>query len=282
MPGHTDTVLVAVDIGNSRIKVGRFEGELPRTSLPVPAQTLEVPLENREGDFDATLLEAWCKTNVNGDAAWWISSVHSGASVRLLGVVRRLARQTGRNWSPRPITSRDVPLAVEVDFPELVGTDRLMAAFAANRLRRIERAAIVIDLGTAIKVDVVSAAGAFAGGAILPGLAMSARALEEQTDALPRVAVDRWLEPPVPLGKSTEPAIEAGLFWGAVGAIRELIDQYSEGLAPTPDIFASGGASQLIARVLKQRYGLEVVHVPHLVLGGIALLAVETPGKAGD
>ncbi len=65
-----------------------------------------------------------------------------------------------------------------------------MAALAANRLRQADRAAIVIDLGTAIKVDVVTSDGAFAGGAILPGLEMSARALDEQTDALPRVAVD--------------------------------------------------------------------------------------------
>ena len=89
--------------------------------------------------------------------------------------------------------------------------------------------------------------GAFAGGAILPGMAMSARALEEQTDALPRVAVERWLDPPAPLGKATEPAIEAGLFWGAVGAIRELVGQYVEATCVGPDVFVSGGGSQLIA-----------------------------------
>jgi type III pantothenate kinase len=153
-----------------------------------------------------------------------------------------------------------------------------MAAFAANRLRRADRAAIVVDLGTAIKVDVVTREGAFAGGAILPGLAMSARALDEQTDALPRIAVDRWQSPPQALGKSTEPAIEAGLFWGAVGAIRELVEQYANEFGPSPDLFASGGASQLVAGVLSQRNGLQVVHVPHLVLGGIALLGSKTSG----
>jgi type III pantothenate kinase len=156
-----------------------------------------------------------------------------------------------------------------------------MAAFAANRLRRADRAAIVIDLGTAIKVDVVTSKGAFAGGAILPGLAMSARALEEQTDALPRVAVDQWQVPPAALGKSTQPAIEAGLFWGAVGAIRELVEQYSQEFGPSPDLFASGGASQLVAGALSQRHRLAAVHVPHLVLGGIALLGSITPGRAG-
>jgi type III pantothenate kinase len=281
MPSQIEQTLIAVDIGNSRIKLGRFDPQSSLTSLPVPAETLELPLENRDGDFDSTQLDAWCEAHVNQRATWWISSVHSGAMVRWLGVVRCLARQSQRTWSLLPIANEDVPLAIEVDFPERVGTDRLMAAFAANRLRRPDRAAIVVDLGTAIKVDLVTTAGAFAGGAILPGLAMSARALEEQTDALPRIRVDHWSQPPAPLGKSTEPAIAAGLFWGAVGAIRELVDQYQAQLAALPDIFASGGASELVAEVLSKRHGLDVVHVPHLVLGGIALLGLQTPGQAG-
>jgi type III pantothenate kinase len=278
MPSHDHTTLVAVDIGNTRIKLGRFQGEFSAISLPVPAQTLEFPLANREGDFDGAKLEAWCESNVTGDATWWISSVHSGARDRFLGVVRRLAGQLGRGWSLYSIANDEVPLRLEVAFPERVGTDRLMAALAANRLRQADRAAIVIDLGTAIKVDVVMRDGAFAGGAILPGLAMSARALDEQTDALPRVAVDQWSVPPAALGKSTEPAIAAGLFWGAVGAIRELVEQYATDFGPSPNVFASGGASQLVAAVLKERHGLGVVHVPHLVLAGIALLGTRTPG----
>jgi type III pantothenate kinase len=281
MPGHDHPTLVAVDIGNTRIKLGTFPRGSSPASLAAPAQTFELPLRSREGDFDGAPLEVWCESNVTGDAAWWISSVHNGARDRFLEVERRLAEPLERNWSLHRIANEDVPLRLEVDFPERVGTDRLMAALAANRLRRAERAAIVIDLGTAIKVDVVTKDGAFAGGAILPGLAMSARALNEQTDALPRVAVDQWSVPPPALGKSTEPAIAAGLFWGAVGAIRELVEQYSTEFGPSPDVFASGGASQLVARVLKERHGIAVVHVPHLVLAGIALLGSKTAGRAG-
>jgi type III pantothenate kinase len=282
MPGENEQTLIAVDIGNSRIKLGLFSNVASAASLPVPTQTLELPLTSRDGDFDGAPLETWCEAHFICNATWWISSVHSGATVRWLEAVPRIAIHQDYNWSLRPIANGDVPLAVEVDFPERVGTDRLMAAFAANRLRRADRAAIVLDLGTAIKVDVVTSAGAFAGGAILPGLAMSARALEEQTDALPRVAVDQWQSPPPALGKSTEPAIEAGLFWGAVGAIRELVEHYANEFGPSPDVFASGGASQLVAGALSQRHGLKVIHVPHLVLGGIALLgSKKTPGRAG-
>jgi type III pantothenate kinase len=281
MPSHDRATLVAVDIGNTRIKLGRFQGESSTTSLPAPEQTFELPLDNRHGDFDRAKLEVWCESSVKGDASWWISSVHSGARDRFLEVVLQLAGQLERNWSLHSIANDEVPLRLEVDFPERVGTDRLMAALAANRLRRSDQAAIVIDLGTAIKVDVVTRNGAFAGGAILPGLAMSARALNEQTDALPRVAVDQWSVPPAALGTSTEPAIAAGLFWGAVGAIRELVEQYATDFGPSPDVFASGGASQLVAGVLKERHGFAVVHEPHLVLAGIALLGLRTPGGAG-
>jgi type III pantothenate kinase len=264
--------LIAVDIGNSRIKVGQFDLPLRSTPLPTPTYTLELPLSNRDGDFDATPLEPWCKALANGKAVWRIATVHSGATTRWSDAVNKLAHSLGRDWSLSVITNDEVPLAVDVDFPELVGVDRLMAAVAANRLRASDRAAIVVDLGTAITVDLVTTQGAFAGGAILPGLAMSALALDEHTDALPCISVDRWRVPPAPLGKATEPAIEAGLFWGAVGAIRELVAQFSKDLPAEPDVFATGGGSQLIAEVLSQDSVRGVRHVPHLVLSGIALV----------
>ena len=84
---------------------------------------------------------------------------------------------------------------------------------------------MIVDVGTAITVDLVSADGAFLGGSILPGIQMAARALHHFTDLLPLVNVSDLSTPPPPLGTSTESAMQAGLFWGAVGAIRQLIDQ---------------------------------------------------------
>jgi type III pantothenate kinase len=173
------------------------------------------------------------------------------------------------------LTYRDVPLRIEVDKPERVGIDRLLGALAANRLREAGRAAILVDLGTAITVDLLTAEGAFAGGAILPGIAMSARALCEQTDALPHLAVDMLGQRPAALGKSTAAAIEAGLYWGTVGAIRELIAQLSSGLGQPPDIFLTGGASPQVVELLNT--DRQVRHVPQLVLSGIALA-----GEAGS
>jgi type III pantothenate kinase len=106
---------------------------------------------------------------------------------------------------------------------------------------------------------------------------MSARALEEHTDALPRVALDHLEHPPAPIGKSTMPAIEAGLYWGAVGAVRELISQMSKSLPAPPEVFLTGGASSHVANLLEANSPYLVHHLPHLVLSGIALVTETSP-----
>jgi type III pantothenate kinase len=166
---------------------------------------------------------------------------------------------------------------------------------AVNRLREAHRPAVIVDVGTAITVDLVSAEGAFLGGAILPGIEMSARALHEFTDLLPLVDVSELTTPPPALGMATVPALESGLFWGSVGAIRQLIEQLGESIAdnsattggcpegwggsltatPTehgraePQVFLTGGAGASVAELL----GPDARHVPHLTLAGIALAA---------
>jgi type III pantothenate kinase len=274
---QTPATLVAVDIGNSRVKLGRFDRAAPARDLPAPTATLELPLTSPAGEFDSQRFTDWCNEQLDGNADWLVSSVHRGATKQLVTATTELGAQLGRTWTVRQLVFADVALVVEVDSPERVGMDRLMGAVAADRLRPADRAAIVVDLGTAIKVALLSDAGAFVGGAILPGMAMSARALEQQTDALPRVAVDHWQQPPRPLGKSTVPAIESGIFWGAVGAIRELVSRLSKSLAEPPAVFVTGGGSQLVADVLAEEHGIALRHVPHLVLSGVAI--VDAVGK---
>jgi type III pantothenate kinase len=268
-----DRTLIAADVGNSRMKLGRFDcrGQ-GGGSLPEPTATLGLQIDNATGEFDVQRLEAWCGEHVPNESVWRIASVHRAAAERLTAAVASWAKQSGAQCAVRWLTYRDVPLPLDVDEPARVGIDRLLGALAADRLRGRGRAAIVVDLGSAITVDLLTADGAFAGGAILPGIGMSARALAEQTDALPHVAMDRLERPPVTPGKSTIAAIEAGLYWGAVGAIRSLIAQLSAGMAEPPEVFLTGGASPQVVELLNA--DRQVRHVPHLVLSGIALVEV--------
>ncbi|MBU4399725.1 MAG: type III pantothenate kinase, partial [Planctomycetes bacterium] len=177
---------------------------------------------------------------------------------------------------------------VRLPRPDMVGIDRLVDAVAVNRLRRPGQPAAIVDVGTAITVDLVSAEGVFLGGAILPGIEMSARALLQFTDLLPLVDTSDLESPPPPVGIDTVSAIQSGLYWGAVGAIRELVQRQCETASgagwggsstatptrstatPTP-VFLTGGAGAAVADLL----GPAACYVPNLTLAGIAL-AVKT------
>lgn len=264
--------LVAADIGNTRLKLGVFDRPLPTNDLPEPTAEFALPLLNRSGNFDREALAAWCRSNITDDATWIVSSVHRGAANQLIGAITAQSKEQGHNWIVRELTRGDVPLVVKLDEPERVGIDRLLGAVAADFLRQPGGSVIVVDLGTVTKLALLTEPGTFEGGAMLPGLVMSARVLEEQTDALPYVDVGQWRHPPAPLGKATEPAIEAGLFWGTLGAIRELIARLAEGVPDRPAVIVTGGAAPLVAEALASTSDFPVRHLPHLVLSGIALV----------
>jgi len=252
--------LIAVDIGNARIKLGYFPG--PIEGLPSPTATL--PLPGRRPALDA--LPDWLEQlAIPPGVAWWIGSVNRPAAAWLVAWL-------GANRPDDPIrqlTAADLPLRVALPEPEKVGIDRLLDAVAANRLRAADRPAVVVDLGTALTVDLVSADGAFCGGAIAPGIAMSARALHEFTDLLPWIDMAELDAPPEPLGTSTVDAMRSGLFYVALGGIRELIAQMSQKSGSPADIFLSGGAGPAVAQLL----GSRTRHIAHLTLGGIAITA---------
>ena len=105
---------------------------------------------------------------------------------------------------------------------------------------------------------------------------MSARALHDYTDLLPQIEMCELSEPPEPLGKATEPAMRSGLYWGAVGAVRELTSRMMVDPSVEPEIFVTGGAGPVVAKLLSQ----SAHHVPHLTLAGIALTA-ESGGMGG-
>ena len=175
---------------------------------------------------------------------WYIGSVNRPAATRLIDWLRTQRPQDRVTL----LAAGDLPLEVRLPRPDMVGVDRLLDALAANRLRRPGRPAVVIDVGTAITVDLVSAEGAFLGGAILPGIAMSARALHEFTDLLPLVDMSELAGPPPALGDETVAAMRSGLFWGAVGAVRQLIDQLAGDARP--QVILTGGAGPAVAGLL--------------------------------
>ncbi len=149
------------------------------------------------------------------------------------------------------------PIPLQVARPEQVGPDRIADAVWAARTHP-GRAVIVVDLGTAITLNVVSPGGAFLGGAIGPGLRTQAWALHQRTARLP------WVDPPLStgdpdrdpdhdpgrdslIGGDTVSSIRAALRWGAVGLIGAYAEQVERALGVRPRVVATGGDAALVA-----------------------------------
>ena len=252
--------LIAVDIGNARIKLGLFAVDCA-AGLPEPLRTLSLGADAPDFErIEPRLVDA------DRELSWWIASVNRSAATRLIDWLR-----TGRPGDRVVLLAcDDLPLAVRVERPDMVGIDRLVDAVAVNRARETDRSAIIVDVGSAITVDLISAAGEFLGGAILPGIEMSARAMHQFTDLLPLVPTSDLSTQPAALGDSTVAAMQSGLFWGTVGAVRELIEQLGKTTADTPQVFLTGGASRAVAEL----FGGRTHYVPNLTLAGIALAAI--------
>ncbi len=228
--------IVCVDVGNNRLKFGLYEWE-DLCRLGPCASEWSIP-----DDPEALrTLEDWLARQPPV-GSWWIATVNRPASTELVDWLR----------SHRPgdrlvyLTASDLPLAVNLPRPDMVGIDRLVDALAAKCLRQGAVPALIVDVGSAITVDCLSPEGVFEGGAILPGLTLAARALYDYTDMLPLLDPSLWEAVPPPIGKNTVAAMEAGLFWGAVGAVRELVNQVLPADVFEAEVFFTGGGSRLL------------------------------------
>lgn len=260
--------LIAVDVGNSRIKFGLFDDVESRRgaangALPECLNSTAIGLDD---ELPCETLAAW------GNSAGGVIESAVVAGVNPPGVERVLGAWPKSGWpAPAIINSpAQLPLRVRVDAPERVGIDRLLNAVAANVLRIPDVPLVVVSSGTATTVDYVAPDGAFEGGAILPGFDLCALALNRYTALLPLVpATELSGPPPAPVGKNTRDAIRSGLFWGQVGAVRELTARIEAQSSARPMVVVTGGAGSLLVPHL----GPRVRYEEHLPLKGLALAA---------
>jgi type III pantothenate kinase len=250
--------LIAVDIGNSMTKVGWFDETAAGGSLALPQPTSVHRFFTGKPPPDQLFAELtpvatrWRVVSVNGEGQRLLTEAVLGA--RPQDDVRILTRS-------------DFPIEIHTDQPDRVGPDRLAAAVAANLLRDADRAAVIVSAGTALTVNVVNRDGAFFGGVILAGFRMQAKALFENADLLPLAQWKSGDDPPPVVGRNTDAAIRSGLFWGAVGAVREIVSRITDELGHEPQVFVTGGDLARLAPLV----GKETKFVPNMVLAGIAV-----------
>ncbi len=159
-------------------------------------------------------------------------------------------------------------LGVGIDYPKprTIGADRLANAAAVAQLYGVP--AIVVDFGTAVTFDVVSASGDYVGGVIAPGLEAMTSFLYQRTALLPKLTLR---EPARAIGKTTRGAMMTGAVYGYRGLVREIIDRIRAESFPSGkvQVVATGGYARLIARQLPE---IEAVH-DGLTLDGLRLIA---------
>lgn len=148
--------------------------------------------------------------------------------------------------------------------PRQVGKDRLLCAFAARELYGAP--CVVIDLGTAITFDGISKQGDYLGGAIVPGLRLSAEALFEKTALLPRTNI---AEPKKVIGRSTKESIQSGLFYGFGALCDGMVGRLQEEMKCPLKVVLTGGYAEMMKRFMKHP---SVIVEPALVFKGMALV----------
>jgi type III pantothenate kinase len=247
-------MVLAVDIGNSMIGFGFLkDGKVERVSKieNIPESELFRP---KLVNFFESVAERHRPDKVI------ICSVVP-KSLRL--VQRKVRKYLGLKAQ---VVGRQVRIPIKNKYrhPRQVGKDRLLCAFAAKEIYGVP--AIVIDLGTAITFDGVSAKSEYLGGAIIPGLRLSAEALFEKTALLPRI---RLVQPGKVIGRSTEESIQSGLFHGYGALCDGMITRLADEMKCRPKVIMTGGYAEVMSRFVKHSVTVD----EELIYKGIALLA---------
>ncbi len=230
-----------------------------------------LPKIRRTFSMDAETLsdqpfQAWVKKLGKSPCWWTIGSVNREHQAALRKTVGQLRPQDRFHF----LAVDDLPIESDESMPRSeIGIDRLLDALAADQLRRKGRPAIIIDLGSAVTIDLVSRDGVFRGGTILPGLGMSAQAMHEFTDRLPLLSAEELLDgTSIPtVGHSTFEAMRSGLLWGMIGAVDRVIKEMTrQNKLVTPELFVTGGGASTVVKEL----GRKAVCCPDLILQAIA------------
>ncbi|MDP8238984.1 MAG: type III pantothenate kinase [Candidatus Hatepunaea meridiana] len=254
--------LLAVDIGNTTLECGLYDGEKLTTNWRLSSTVDRTPDEC----WQSTVF--FCKeANIDPGQlnAIAIASVVPGQT-------RSFVKMTETRFDNDPLViSIDTCSFLNVRYsdPRQVGADRLCNAYAGYH--HYGGPLIIVDFGTAVTLDVVAEDSGYLGGIILPGPRTAARVLHSRTAQLPQVSL-RF--PDKLIGVSTDHSIQAGLTWGMVDMIDGLIERISIELGKEPYVVSTGGLAEPFA---SRSRNFRKLH-PDLVLEGIRLIYSKTRG----
>ncbi len=264
-------MLLALDVGNTNTTLGlyRLDGEEPAPSAPDPAQpdlaahwrvtTHRAQTVDEYGVFFVNLFE------MHGLAPSQVTHIIIASVVPPVDSTLRQVCQAYFHVEPmfvEPGIKTGMPMLI--DNPTELGADRLADCIAAYD--RYGGPCIVVDFGTATKFEVISERGEYLGGAIAPGLGLSADALFARAAKLSRVDIKR---PAKVIGTNTIAHLQSGLYYGYIGLVDGILERILSEMGTQPRVIvATGGLARMVAE--DSRYVTEINDL--LTLDGLRIL----------
>ncbi len=228
-------MLLVIDVGNTNTVVGLYDGD-----RLVDNWRLWTERDRTSDEYGILVRNLFSFRSISfGDIeAIAISSVVPP----MLNMLTELAE---KYFHRRPLVVEygvETGMPILMDNPREVGADRIVNAVAG--FEKYKQSLIVVDFGTATTFDYISPKGEYMGGAIAPGLGISSEALFMRASKLPRV---EFIKPKTVVGKNTVHSMQAGIIFGYVGLVDEIVRRMKEEVKSNPKVIATGGLAPLIA-----------------------------------
>lgn len=228
-------MLLVIDVGNSNIVLGIYDGERLVKDWRVSTDKSKTPDEYGILIHDLFRLSGIVFSDIQ-------DLIISSVVPTLTGVLEKLSRQyfKFKPYVVGPGIKTGMP--IHYDNPKEVGADRIVNAVAG--FEKYQTSLVIVDFGTATTFDYVNRKGEYCGGAIVPGLMISMEALFQKASKLPRVEV---VKPPAIIAKNTVNSMQAGIYFGYVGLVDEIVERMKTESRDNPKVIATGGLAGLIA-----------------------------------
>jgi type III pantothenate kinase len=249
-------MLLAVDIGNTNIALGVFDGIRLMQHWKIRSDR-----EKTSDEYEIILLNLFSLAHLEAESI--NSAIISSVVPPLTPVFENLSQHLLKVNPLIVGPGLKTGMSILYENPQEVGADRVVASVAA--FEKYGGPAIIVDFGTATTFDAISSKGEYLGGAIAPGIQIAAEALYLKTAKLPRIEIKK---PKSAVGRTTVTSMQSGLYFGYIGLIANIIKEISKELGESIKIIATGSFASQIFPDLESIEYLE----PFLVLEGLRII----------